>query len=134
MVLEALINRVNKLDEPNQEKIRIKQQLFIQIFESELTYLKNLIFERPKLDLILRKHIEFKLDIYLIAIEKTPPYAVGVHVLSEIYIKHAEKRMFQTLEKMKNAETSQDFSTGWPEINQVHLPAWMEDDMDDAAF
>jgi len=73
-------------------------------------------------------------EMYLIAIEKTPPYAVGVHVLSEIYIKHAEKRMFQTLEKMKNAETSQDFSTGWPEINQVHLPAWMEDDMDDAAF
>ena len=35
------------------EKIRIKQQLFIQIFESELTYLKNLIFERPKLTLSL---------------------------------------------------------------------------------
>jgi hypothetical protein len=72
--------------------------------------------------------------MYLVAIEKTPPYAVGVHVLSEIYIKHAEKRMFQTLEKMKHAEASQDFSTGWPEINQVHLPAWLEDDMEDAAF
>ena len=73
-------------------------------------------------------------EMYLVAIEKTPPYAVGVHVLSEIYIKHAEKRMIQTLEKMKHAESSQDFSTGWPEINQVHLPAWLEDDMDDAAF
>ena len=73
-------------------------------------------------------------EMYLVAIEKTPPYAVGVHVLSEIYIKHAEKRMIQTLEKMKHAEASQDFSTGWPEINQVHLPAWLEDDMDDAAF
>ena len=30
-------------------------------------------------------------EMYLVAIEKTPPYAVGVHVLSEIYIKHAEK-------------------------------------------
>jgi hypothetical protein len=73
-------------------------------------------------------------EMYLVAIEKTPPYAVGVHVLSEIYIKHAEKRMIQTLEKIKNAESSKDFSTGWPEINQVHLPAWLEDDMDDAAF
>ena len=73
-------------------------------------------------------------EMYLVAIEKTPPYAVGVHVLSEIYIKHAEKRMIQTLEKMKHAESSQNFSTGWPEINQVHLPAWLEDDMDDAAF
>ena len=73
-------------------------------------------------------------EMYLVAIEKTPPYAVGVHVLSEIYIKHAEKRMIQTLEKMKHAESSQDFSTGWPEINQVHLPAWLEDDMEDAAF
>lgn len=73
-------------------------------------------------------------EMYLVAIEKTPPYAVGVHVLSEIYIKHAEKRMIQTLEKMKHAESSQDFSTGWPEINQVHLPTWLEDDMDDAAF
>lgn len=73
-------------------------------------------------------------EMYLVAIEKTPPYAVGVHVLSEIYIKHAEKRMIQTLEKMKHAEVSQDFSTGWPEINQVHLPAWLEDDMEDAAF
>ena len=73
-------------------------------------------------------------EMYLVAIEKTPPYAVGVHVLSEIYIKHAEKRMIQTLEKMKHAEALQDFSTGWPEINQVHLPAWLEDDMEDAAF
>ena len=73
-------------------------------------------------------------EMYLVAIEKTPPYAVGVHVLSEIYIKHAEKRMIQTLEKMKHAESTQDFSTGWPEINQVHLPAWLEGDMDDAAF
>tara|TARA_R100001463_G_scaffold83353_2_gene137913 strand:+ start:1577 stop:2407 length:831 start_codon:yes stop_codon:yes gene_type:complete len=73
-------------------------------------------------------------EMYLVAIEKTPPYAVGVHVLSEIYIKHAEKRMIQTLEKMKHAESTQDFSTGWPEINQVHLPAWLEDDMEDAAF
>ena len=73
-------------------------------------------------------------EMYLVAIEKTPPYAVGVHVLSEIYIKHAEKRMIQTLEKMKHAESTQDFSTGWPEINQVHLPAWLEGDMEDAAF
>ena len=72
-------------------------------------------------------------EMYLVAIEKTPPYAVGVHVLSEIYIKHSEKRMIQTLEKIKHAESTQDFSTGWPEINQVHLPAWLEDDMDDAA-
>ena len=73
-------------------------------------------------------------EMYLVAIEKTPPYAVGVHVLSEIYIKHAEKRMIQTLEKIKHAESTQDFSTGWPKINQVHLPAWLEDDMEDAAF
>jgi len=73
-------------------------------------------------------------EMYLVAIEKTPPYAVGVHVLSEIYVKHAEKRMFQTLEKIKHAESTQDFSTGWPKINQVHLPAWLEDDMEDAAF
>lgn len=73
-------------------------------------------------------------EMYLVAIEKTPPYAVGVHVLSEIYIKHAEKRMFQTLECMKHAEEHQNFRTGWPEVNQVHLPHWMEDEVEDQAF
>ena len=73
-------------------------------------------------------------EMYLVAIEKTPPYAVGVHVLSEIYIKHAEKRMFQTLECMKHADEHQNFRTGWPEVNQVHLPHWMEDEVEDQAF
>ena len=73
-------------------------------------------------------------EMYLVAIEKTPPYAVGVHVLSEIYIKHAEKRMFQTLECLKHAEEHQNFRTGWPEVNQVHLPHWMEDEVEDQAF
>jgi len=73
-------------------------------------------------------------EMYLVAIEKTPPYAVGVHVLSEIYIKHAEKRMFQTLESMRHAEEHHNFRTGWPEVNQVHLPHWMEDEVEDQAF
>ena len=73
-------------------------------------------------------------EMYLVAIEKTPPYAVGVHVLSEIYIKHAEKRMFQTLESMRHADEHQNFRTGWPEVNQVHLPHWMEDEVEDQAF
>ena len=46
----------------------ILKQLFIQIFESELSFLKEIIFV-PKLTLFMRKHIEYKLDIYLMAIE-----------------------------------------------------------------
>ena len=54
------------------EKLRIKKQLIIQIFESELSYLKEII-QTPKLTLFLRKHIELKLDVYLMAVEFSLP-------------------------------------------------------------
>ena len=71
-IVKSIHKQVNKLTESDGSKLRIKKQLLIQIFESELSYLKELV-KTPKLTLFLRKHIELKLDIYLMAIEFAMP-------------------------------------------------------------
>ena len=67
-IVKEITKQVKTLEKPDREKSRIKKQLFIQVFESELSYLKEII-NTPKLSIFLRKHIEFKLDIYSIAIK-----------------------------------------------------------------
>jgi hypothetical protein len=68
--------------------------------------------------------------MYLIAVEKNAPYVTTVHELSELHLKHAEKRMLATLEKIGNAMRTGEFTTDWPDVNQVFLPAWMEDQIE----
>ena len=60
-IVKNIKTQVKQFKENENEKLRIKKQLFIQIFESELSYLKEIVFT-PKIDLFLRKHIyEFEL-------------------------------------------------------------------------
>lgn len=59
-----------------------------------------------------------------VAVEKEPPYAVGLHALTEGYLAVADARVTATLEKISRAEASNLFPTGWPLINVVDLPRW----------
>lgn len=67
-----------------------------------------------------------------IAIEKKPPYAVSVHVLSDDYLRHATDRVVHTLHRIAEAERTGVYPTEWPEMNVIDLPPWLED-MPDAA-
>jgi hypothetical protein len=71
-------------------------------------------------------------------VEKTPPYAVGVHVLTHDYIEWAHGKMLVTLDQIKRAQDSGTFTTGWPEVSVIDIPRWLredptseEDDFDD---
>jgi len=69
-------------------------------------------------------------------VEKEPPYAVCVHALTWEYLDWAHKRVIETLQKIKMAEDEGTYTTGWPEVNYIDLPAWLRDaeasdDLDD---
>jgi|21_taG_2_1085346.scaffolds.fasta_scaffold00150_47 hypothetical protein len=65
-------------------------------------------------------------DFFFICIEKTNPFIVQVHKLSDEYLNHAHMRMIHTLKTIREADVTQDYSTGWPEVNTIDLPKWME--------
>ena len=60
-----------------------------------------------------------------ICVEKEKPYAVCVHEMSEMYLRHAHNRMMETLYTIKHATDNEEYDTGWDEINTIHLPDWM---------
>ena len=62
-----------------------------------------------------------------VAVEKEPPYAVGLHVMSDRYLEHANVRVTRTLEKINAAIAADDYTTGWPMINDIDLPRWQLD-------
>lgn len=70
-----------------------------------------------------------------VCVEKAPPYAVAIHVLSEEYLDWAHNEMISTLYKIADAEQTGVFTTGWPEVNVIDLPRWLraepEDDIND---
>lgn len=70
-------------------------------------------------------------NMVFVAVEKEPPYAVGVHVLSTDYIEWAEKQMLASLEKIKRAQDEDTFDTGWPSVNVIELPRYLEDTPED---
>ena len=67
-------------------------------------------------------------------VEKTPPYAVGVHVLTHDYIEWAHGKMLVTLDQIKRAQDSGTLTTGWPEVNVIDLPRWLQDAPDEEDF
>ena len=67
-----------------------------------------------------------------IAVEKEPPYAVAIHTLDYEYLKWAKNQVMQTLDQIKRAQDSGDFTTGWPEVNIIGKPAWLSDDENEA--
>ena len=62
-----------------------------------------------------------------VAVEKEPPYAVGLHVMTDRYLDHANERVTRTLEKINAATIAGDYTTGWPMINDIDLPRWQVD-------
>ena len=62
-----------------------------------------------------------------VAVEKEPPYAVGLHVMTDRYLEHANARVTRTLEKINAAIAADDYTTGWPMINDIDLPRWQAD-------
>ena len=64
-------------------------------------------------------------DFLFICIEKTNPFIVQVHKLSDEYLNHAHVRMIDTLRRILLADLLQSYGTGWPEVNTIPLPKWM---------
>ena len=60
------------------------------------------------------------------AVEKSPPYAVGVHVLSNGVLDYAHQRMMNILRRIKKAQDEQSYPTDWPEVNIIELPEWLK--------
>lgn len=67
-----------------------------------------------------------------IAVEKEPPYAVAIHTLDMEYLTWAKNQVMLTLDQIKRAQDSGDFTTGWPEVNVIGKPAWLLDDASEA--
>ena len=59
-----------------------------------------------------------------IAVEKEAPYAVCAHSLEPDYLADADMRVTYTLAKIRDAETYDEFTTGWALINSIGLPRW----------
>ena len=72
---------------------------------------------------------------YFAAVQKETGITT-LHLLSELYLKHAEKRMFAAMDKLIHARETEEFTTGWGEVNIVHLPSWLEEEeeLDETPF
>ena len=68
----------------------------------------------------------------VIAVEMEPPYAVVLHTLEIEYLQWAKNQVMLTLDQIKRAQDSGDFTTGWPEVNVIGKPAWLLDDASEA--
>ena len=70
----------------------------------------------------------FKAHTFIfVAVEKEAPHAVCLHQLDEDYLAVADTRAVATLSQIVRAEQFDDFTTGWPLINDVPLPRWQVD-------
>lgn len=63
-----------------------------------------------------------------VCVEKEPPYVVSMHVLDQEYLRWAKGQVLMTLDEIKRAQDSKDFSTGWPEISIISKPAWLSEE------
>jgi len=66
-------------------------------------------------------------QMHFIAVEKEPPYAVGVHILTKEYLYLADQVVTRTLEQISRAQSENRFTTGWPDVNVISLPRWLEE-------
>lgn len=60
-----------------------------------------------------------------VAVEKDGDYQVGCHELDPEYMLWANDRVNETLDLIKSANDTDDFSTGWPVLNKIKLPHWL---------
>jgi hypothetical protein len=63
------------------------------------------------------------------AVEKEKPHAVACYELSNKYEKFARQEMMQTLRKIKRAQETDDFSTGWADLDIINIPPWLDGDI-----
>ena len=74
----------------------------------------------------------YQADKFLFAcVEKTAPYAVAVHELSEEYLAYGKSKMDEALNKIATANASGVYDTGWSNgVNTIDLPLWLENPAD----
>lgn len=65
-------------------------------------------------------------NFIFIATEKNS-YATACYEMSDKYNKYAEDEMFKTLRKIKVAQDTNTFDTGWPDLETVQLPPWLDE-------
>ena len=62
-------------------------------------------------------------------VEKTPPYAVNVSVLSDEFLQYAERQVDATLMKIAEARLVSRFDTGYSDgLNTIEIPRWLQAD------
>jgi hypothetical protein len=66
-------------------------------------------------------------NFIFIATEKGS-YATACYEMSDKYNKYAEAEMFKTLRKIKVAQDTNTFDTGWPDLDTINLPAYLDED------
>ena len=67
-----------------------------------------------------------------LAVEKEPPYAVGIHEIDADYLDTSHAIVTQMLLKIRDAKETDTYTTGWPEINMIGRPGWLlADDPED---
>ena len=66
-------------------------------------------------------------DFIFIAIEKTPPFCVGVYRANQEMINFAMKELDQLMPEIQTAMVSNEFPDYTPEITSIGLPPWMID-------
>lgn len=67
-------------------------------------------------------------NFIFVCVEKEPPHEICIHTLSPEYLAWGATEMFKALEQIKQAELTGHYTTGWPDINTLHLPKWLEAD------
>ena len=66
-------------------------------------------------------------DFIFIAIEKTPPFSVGVYRADRDMINHAMQELDKLVPEIDNALQTKEFPDYTPEITSIGLPPWMID-------
>ena len=66
-------------------------------------------------------------EFIFIAIEKTPPFCVGVYSADQKMINFAMKELDQLIPEIQTAMVSNEFPDYTPEITSIGLPPWMTD-------
>ena len=66
-------------------------------------------------------------DFIFIAIEKTPPFSVGVYRADRDMINHAMQELDKLVPEIDNALQTKEFPDYTPEITSIGLPPWMTD-------
>ena len=61
-------------------------------------------------------------------VEKTEPFATNLFIVSQDLMDRYTKVVERTLDQIKLAQETNDYSTGWPNFTMIHTPEWMKQD------